>query len=558
MRPPVLTGSSLFHLRWWLLRALFHFGSSSSTSTSPSPPPLRPLLLHLFFSFPRPPCWRARAFLLKIRVLFPVCRAFNLLLLLPLEAAWIGGSVSSVRQRRWPASSMAAFTLLLLLPLLRLAAGAAGTPSPSSGPHITDLNVLLPPRMTNPVQHRLIGTGGCFSWTWDHHDILHVEPEFNGTGRCSTSARIVSIAPYSGRKETAVYAADLGSGTVIRCEVFIDNISRIQIFHHSVKLDLDGFATLKVRAFDSEENVFSSLVGLQFMWQLMPESPEGDHSVHHLAHVPLKETPLTDCGGFCGDLDTQIKLEDDGMGSDLYVIKGVEIGHEVVIAQLLEPRFEHVMDKIVLTVAEAMSLYPPSPIFVVIGSLIQYRLRIIRRNNPQAVDLPSPFHRWSVSNSTVAQVDSLMGLARALKLGTTIITVEDTRVVGHTQMSTMHSNMLTLESDNSKIWDIFTLSDDMAAKYGWQNSRTFKPLSQGQGYLTASLFHHRGDPEITEVLKGMQQVIVCEKVRVGLEDTMEYPQIIHLPWAPGVHQEVELKAMGGCCESPASDGVGIT
>lgn len=97
-----------------------------------------------------------------------------------------------------------------------------------------------------------------FSRTWDHHDVLHVEPEYNGTSRCSTSARLVSIAPYSGRKETAVYAADVNSGTVLRCEVFIDSISRIQIFHHSVKLDLDGLATLQIRAFDSEGTYLSS------------------------------------------------------------------------------------------------------------------------------------------------------------------------------------------------------------------------------------------------------------------------------------------------------------
>ncbi|KAK1294791.1 hypothetical protein QJS10_CPA16g00545 [Acorus calamus] len=34
----------------------------------------------------------------------------------------------------------------------------------SSGPHINDLNVLLPPRMTHPVEYRLRGTDGCFTW----------------------------------------------------------------------------------------------------------------------------------------------------------------------------------------------------------------------------------------------------------------------------------------------------------------------------------------------------------------------------------------------------------
>lgn len=68
----------------------------------------------------------------------------------------------------------------------------------------------------------------------------------------TTSARLRSIATYSGRKETAVYATDVRTGVVIRCKVFIDNFSRIQIFHNSIKLDLDGLATLRVRAFDSE------------------------------------------------------------------------------------------------------------------------------------------------------------------------------------------------------------------------------------------------------------------------------------------------------------------
>ncbi|CAA6668012.1 unnamed protein product [Spirodela intermedia] len=494
---------------------------------------------------------------------------------------------------------MAAVPVCLLLLLLRIAHGVAGSLLTYSGLQIADLNVLLPPRMTNPVHYRLLGTGGCFSWTWDHHDILHVEPEYNGTSRCSTSARLVSIAPYSGRKETAVYAADINSGTVIRCEVFIDNISRIQIFHHSVKLDLDGLATLQIRAFDSEDNVFSSLVGLQFVWKLMPKSVETDHFFHHLVHVPLKETPLTDCGGFCGDLDTQIKVEDSGMGSDLYVVKGIEIGHEIVSAQLFEPQFENVTDKIILTVAEAMSLHPPSPVFVITGSLVQYTLRIVRQNNPKAVDLPSLFHRWSVSNSTVSQVDSTMGFARALNLGVTNIFVEDTRVTGHFQMSTMHvivpdklclyirpitgvingleatkclpvpwfvvigqeyaihmkvfthepeakeiyiteSNRLTLESDSSEFWDLSIASNDVAAGYGWRNSESSN--------------HSLWDKDFYLVLKVEQRVIVCDKVRIQLENKMNHSKKIRLPWAPGVYQGLELKAFGGCGMSPRDYG----
>ncbi|CAB4305668.1 unnamed protein product [Prunus armeniaca] len=476
----------------------------------------------------------------------------------------------------------------------------------SSGPHIADVNILLPPKMTHPVEYRLQGSDGCFKWSWDHHDILSVLPEYNSTSHCSTSARLRSIAPYSGRKETAVYAADVTTGAVIRCKVFIDKFSRIQIFHNSIKLDLDGLATLRVRAFDSEENVFSSLVGLQFMWQLMPEP---NVLPHHLVHVPLKDSPLSDCGGLCGDLDIQINLEDNGVFSDLYVVKGIEIGHEIVSVHLLEPQFKHMTDKIVLTVAEAMSLDPPSPVFVLVGAAVRYSLIIIRGNKAQVVNLPSPHHRWSVSNSSVACVDSMMGLAYALNLGVTNTIVEDTRVAGHIQVSSLNvvlpdslslymtplstsddpvegikaipsmtrwygvsgrryliqmkvfsegpdaqeiyiteSDDIKLSNNQSDYWRLFPVSDDIAIKHGWQNSIILKATSQGQDKLTASLTYFSGLNETKEVLKVAQEVMVCDQVKFSLDKSDASPTIF-LPWAPAIYQEVELQATGGCAKA---------
>ncbi|XP_015576193.2 nuclear pore complex protein GP210 isoform X1 [Ricinus communis] len=477
----------------------------------------------------------------------------------------------------------------------------------ASGPHITDVNILLPPKMTHPVEYRLQGSDGCFKWSWDHHDILSVLPEYNLSSHCSTSARLRSIAPFSGRKETAVYAADVNSGIVIRCKVFIDNISRIQIFHNSIKLDLDGLATLQVRAFDSADNVFSSLVGLQFMWHLLPETGE---LPHHLAHVPLKESPLSDCGGLCGELNIQIKLEDSGVFSDLYVVKGVGIGHENVSVHLLEPRLKHMADKIVLTVAEAMSLEPPSPVYILIGAALQYSLKVIRGNIPQVVTLPSPYHSWSVSNSSVAEVNSMIGFARALNLGVTIVIVEDTRVADHVQTSSLNvvlpdslhlyiipmslsgdsveevkaipfmetwyvvsgrqyliqikvfswgpdaheiyiteSDDLKLHNEQSDCWTIFMLSKDIEAKYVWQNSRVLRAASRGLGELKASLTYFTGHQETKEVIEVVQEIIVCDQVKFSLDRTSSTSQNILLPWAPVVYQEVELSATGGCAKA---------
>lgn len=500
---------------------------------------------------------------------------------------------------------MSSFAVLLGLVLLTMADPTASHLS-SGGPHITDVNILLPPKMTHPVEYRLQGSDGCFKWSWDHHDILSVLPEYNSTSHCSTSARLRSVAPYSGRKETAVYATDVNTGVVIRCKVFIDKLSRIQIFHNSIKLDLDGLATLQVRAFDNEENVFSSLVGLQFMWQLMPET---NVLLHHLVHVPLKDSPLSDCGGLCGDLDVQIKLEDSGVFSDMYVVKGIEIGHEIVSVHLLERQFKHMADKIVLTVAEAMSLDPPSPVLVLIGAAVHYNLKVIRGNKAQVVSLPSPHHQWSSSNSSVAHVDSMTGLTNALSLGVTNVIVEDTRVTGHIQGSSLNvvvpdslslymtplsasgdpvqgtkaipsmtrwygvsghqyliqmkvfsqgpdaqeiyiteNDDLKLSKTQSNYWKFFPVSDDIAVKHSWQNSVVLKATSRGQGKLTASLTYFSALNETKEVLKVVQEVIICDQVKFSLDKSVA-SQTILLPWAPAVYQEVELKVTGGCAKA---------
>lgn len=51
--------------------------------------------------------------------------------------------------------------------------------------------------------------------------------------------------------------------------------------------------------------------------------------------------------------------------------------------------------------------------------------------------LPSPFHRWSSSNISIARVDAMVGLVQSYELGETSIVVEDTRVAGHVQTSSL-------------------------------------------------------------------------------------------------------------------------
>jgi len=53
---------------------------------------------------------------------------------------------------------------LLLSLLVTVAVVVAPSHAASGGPHIADVNLLLPPKMTYPVDYRLQGSDGCFQW----------------------------------------------------------------------------------------------------------------------------------------------------------------------------------------------------------------------------------------------------------------------------------------------------------------------------------------------------------------------------------------------------------
>ncbi|EFJ23367.1 hypothetical protein SELMODRAFT_103787 [Selaginella moellendorffii] len=493
-------------------------------------------------------------------------------------------------------------TLLLASAILFLFLGLL--PARGGRPHISNLNVLLPPRTTTPVRYRLQGTDGCFVWTWDHHDIISLVPEYNGTSSdCSTSALITPLSPFEERQATAVHATDTVTGEILRCEVFIDKISRIQIFHHSVKLDLDGWATLRIRAFDAEENVFSSLVGLKFAWQLSSFDPAGETLPQKLLHVPLKDSPLSDCGCMCGDLGTQIELEDQGFGSDLYVVRGVSTGQERVKARLVEPRMEELDDTLVLTVAEAISLEPHSPLYIIPGTSFRFKLKAMRKNVLSEIPLPSVYHKWSVTNEAVASVDQNSALIAAKVVGVTNVIVEDVRVKGHQQMATVHvviptrlelhllplykkeahsrkldvegrvsgetwyivsgreyvvnvrafaldsaralyltqSNDLRLLFTYLPYWEAVEVPEDVSSEHGWQNATLLKANAEGAGTIVAKLVYNVD----SDVLKLEQAVVVCPPVLIALERATSV-RAVFLPWSPGSSQEYQLKAEGGC------------
>ncbi|KAL5991265.1 hypothetical protein ACLOJK_012172 [Asimina triloba] len=124
-----------------------------------------------------------------------------------------------------------------------------------------------------------------------------------------------------------------------------------------------------------------------------------------------------------------------------------------------------------------------------------------------------------------------------------------------TKAAVLHSSCKMSKKDDVKLqfndsahWNAFLLPADIS-KHAWRVSRLIKATSPGLGSLSASLTYQHGDEEKMETLKVLQQILVCNQVKISMDDKNGQCQTIHLPWAHGISQEIELTATGGCAKT---------
>ncbi|CAI7764759.1 unnamed protein product [Closterium sp. NIES-53] len=247
-------------------------------------------------------------------------------------------------------------------------------------------------------------------------------------------------------------------------QVRVDVVQRVAIFHRSLKMGLSSLADLEVLAFNDHGDVFSSVAGLAFRWTLTPlgsplpahrrpdasTAPRGEQALEHrLQHVPLEEAALL----LAGDEEGRGAARDD-LGverSDVYVVRGVAPGQERVAVQLMDADVTAAAaagaaggaaalpsDAITLTVAQAFSLQPPSPVLLLPGARLPFRLLTFTHNALHPVQLPSPSYAWATGNTSVASVHPAQGVLSALAQGATTLTATDVRLVDHHQAASIH------------------------------------------------------------------------------------------------------------------------
>ncbi|GAB2279016.1 hypothetical protein Dimus_013682 [Dionaea muscipula] len=110
----------------------------------------------------------------------------------------------------------------------------------------------------------------------------------------------------------------------------------------------------------------------------------------------------------------------------------------------------------------------------------------------------------------------------------------------------LQNEEVNLYYDRSEFWKSFPVAETIVVKYGWQNSRIVHATSQGLGKLSASLTCSSLQPGSKQTFTVVQEVMVCDQVKIKRDKQTTDSSAIVLPWAPGIYQEVKLETVGGC------------
>uniref|UniRef100_A0A8C5QI72 Nucleoporin 210 n=1 Tax=Leptobrachium leishanense TaxID=445787 RepID=A0A8C5QI72_9ANUR len=288
--------------------------------------------------------------------------------------------------------------------------------------------VLLPFTRGSKINFTLEVTEGCYKWTSTRLEVASIEPVNIDDQQCSQRAVVQARATHPMRLTSIIFAEEIYTGQVLRCDAIVDIINDIRIVSTTRELYLeDSPLKLKIQALDSEGNTFSTLAGLGFEWTVVKDAEMDSFSDSHNTLRILKFMESTYVP------PTYItEMEKVAKQGDTILVSGMKTGSAKLRAKILEPLYEKVSPaEVRLLILENILLNPASDVYLLVGSSIQYRVQKGKQGKITDVVMPSDQYTLQLQNhmavsggndaDPVAELDQRTSVVTALQQGQTNI-----------------------------------------------------------------------------------------------------------------------------------------
>ncbi len=157
---------------------------------------------------------------------------------------------------------------------------------------VDNLNLLLPElgdsSRSLPLQ-LITAQGGCYSWTSSAPNALSTTL-LEGRAGCSKQAVVQVVRPGAYTSTAYITATDTASESVLNIPVRIRRLHKIVIATKSRMMNLREIQKIELFAHDADDNTFTSLEGLRFVWKLEQRSNiiESVPLAHAQLYLPLR------------------------------------------------------------------------------------------------------------------------------------------------------------------------------------------------------------------------------------------------------------------------------
>ncbi|TPP62907.1 hypothetical protein FGIG_06344 [Fasciola gigantica] len=258
--------------------------------------------------------------------------------------------------------------------------------------------LLLPFHSFIAVNYTLLGSNGaCYEWGSATPEVATVTPVFETNPECSKSAFVTAVWQSPHRAVTTIHARVLSkksydsnahpsfgfsdTGHVVKCDVIVDNIYKIEIETTTQELYLHNTPeSLAVVGYDEFGNTFSTLDGVPFEWKIHGDTYSGagdGHSV--LRFLTWTESEYATPPGIA-------RLEERGLQGSMQLVSGLRTGSAVVEVSLSENMYSTVKASQVRLLVMANAQLSPALAYLMPGSEIKLRVRVVQQGSDQDVE----------------------------------------------------------------------------------------------------------------------------------------------------------------------------
>ncbi|XP_064352259.1 nuclear pore membrane glycoprotein 210 isoform X2 [Camelus dromedarius] len=227
-------------------------------------------------------------------------------------------------------------------------------------------------------------------------EVASIEPLGPGEQQCSRKAVVQARLSQPARLTSIIFAEDITTGQVLRCDAIVDLIHGIQIVSTTRELYLeDSPLELKIQALDSEGNTFSTLAGLVFDWTIVKDPEADGYSDSHNALRILTFLESTYIPpSYISEMEKAAKQ------GDTILVSGMKTGSSKLKARIQEAVYKNVRPaEVRLLILENILLNPAYDVYLLVGTSICYKVQKIRQGKITELSMPSDQYELQLQSS---------------------------------------------------------------------------------------------------------------------------------------------------------------